>query len=80
MYLKGDALSVSNYLKRIEIPLANLESVEASSWWGWQPRTITVRLKSATEFGKSIVFVPRFGGYGAGEIANELKALIAAWR
>jgi hypothetical protein len=80
VYLGGGSLSVSNYLKRIEIPLANVESVDASSWWGWQPRTVTVRLKSATEFGESIVFVPRLGGLEAGDIADELRALIAARR
>jgi hypothetical protein len=31
VYLEGDVLSVSNYLRRIRIPLANVESVEASS-------------------------------------------------
>lgn len=80
VYLEGDSLAVSNYLKRIEIPLSKVESVDASNWWGWQPRTVTIRLKSATEFGESIVFVPRLGGLEAGELADELRALIAARR
>lgn len=79
--LKGDVLSVSNYLKRREIPLANLERVDASSWWwGSNPRTITIRLKSPSEFGDRIVFVPRLAGLEAGEIADELRNLIAANR
>ena len=80
VYLEGDSLAVSNYLNRVKIPLAKVESVDASSRWGWQPRTVTIRLKSVTEFGESIVFVPRLGGMEAGEIADELRALIAARR
>ena len=78
VYLKGDVLSVSNYLKRIEIPLSAVESVKASSWWGRQPRIITLRLKSASAFGEEIVFVPRFGGLEAGEVADELRNLLAS--
>ncbi len=80
VYLKNDALSVSNYLRKIEIPLSNIESVKASSWWGWQPRTITVRLKFPSEFGEKIVFVPRGGGFGADEAADELRHLFASHR
>jgi len=77
VYLKGEVLSVSNYLKKLEIPLANLESVDASSWWGSYPRTITIRLKSPSEFGDRIIFVPRLGGLEAREITDELRNLIA---
>ena len=80
VYLEGNVLSVSNYLKRVKIPLADVDSVEASSWWGWQPRTVTVRLKSANEFGDSIVFVPRGAGMSAGRIADELQWKIEALR
>jgi hypothetical protein len=78
VYVENDVLSVSNYLKRIKVPLSDVESVEASSWWGWQPRTITVLLKLPSEFGESIVFVPRLGGLAAGEITDELHKLIAS--
>src|ERR1044071_2276971 len=80
VYLKGDSLSISNYLKRVEIPLSNVDSVEASSWWGWQPRTITLYLKTSSEFGDRIVFVPRLGGMEAGEIAEELRNLAAPYK
>jgi len=80
VYLNDGRLSVSNFWKRIEIPLSNVDVVEASSWWGLQPRTITLYLKSPSEFGKRIVFVPRLGGLEASELSEELRQLLAAHR
>src|SRR3954464_4651449 len=40
VYLEDDTLRVSNYIKRITIPVREIEQVRASSWWGRQPRTI----------------------------------------
>jgi len=80
VYLKGGRLSVSNFRKKIEIPLSDVDVVEASSWWGLRPRTITIYLKSPSEFGKRIVFVPRLGGLEASEMTEELRQLIAAHR
>ena len=77
VHLQGDVLSVSTFLRRGEIPLANVESVSASSWWGWQPRTVTVTLKSPSEFGERIVFVPRDAGMRADRTASELRGLIS---
>lgn len=34
VYLRGDVLSVSTFLRGAEIPLANVESISASSWLG----------------------------------------------
>lgn len=80
VYLEGNVLSVSNYVRGVKISLTEVDNVEASSWWGRQPRTVTVRLKSATEFGDSIVFVPRGAGMSAGRIADELRWRIEALR
>jgi hypothetical protein len=73
VYLKGNTLYVSNFLKRTEIPVSNIESVEASSWWGWQPRTIILKLKSPAEIGDEIIFVPKPLGFMASETANQLR-------
>ncbi|HQR34411.1 MAG TPA: hypothetical protein PLK30_16850 [Blastocatellia bacterium] len=73
VFLENDALYVSNFLKQIRLPLAEIQDVNVSSFWRWQPRTIKLNLKTETEFGRTIVFVPRFMGYEASEIAKELK-------
>jgi hypothetical protein len=75
VHLAGDDLYVSNYLKKIRIPLAEVKEVEASSVWGWHPRTVTLTLNSPSEFGDRIVFVPRGAGFGASEVARELKRM-----
>jgi hypothetical protein len=80
VYLTEDSLSVSNYLKRIEIPFTNIESVTASGWLGGRPSTIKLKLKSPSEFGESIVFVPRLAGFEASEIADELRQLMVSRR
>src|ERR1044072_4942590 len=77
VYLEGDAFYVSNYLKRVKIPLSEVKEIKASSWWGWQPRTVTMILKSPSEFGDRIVFVPRGAGLGASEVEQQLKQLLA---
>jgi hypothetical protein len=64
VYLEDDGLRVSNYFKSIDIPLSNIKDINASSWWGWQPQTIILRLYSPTEFGTKIIFVPRYLKFG----------------
>jgi hypothetical protein len=73
IYLGGDALYVSNYLRRIEIPLTGIESVHVSSRWAHWPRTITVLLKSPSEFGESFVFVHGVWRAEPEEIAAQLR-------
>lgn len=62
VYLAGDTLYVSNYLRQIRIPLSEVTSVEVSDMsgrWKWEPPTIAIRLRWPTEFGRRIVFIPR---------------------
>ena len=77
VYLAGSTLYVSNYLKKVKIPLSEVKEIKASSWWGWQPRTVTMTLKARSEFGDRIVFVPRGVGLGDSEVEQELKRLLA---
>lgn len=45
VYLAGDTLYVSNYLRQIRIPLSEVASLEASSIWEWEPlNVVSIRL------------------------------------
>jgi len=72
VHLQGQMLRVSNYIKRINIPVSAIKKVEASSWWGRQ-RTIKITLWKDMGFGKTIIFVPRLFGRAASEIEQELR-------
>jgi hypothetical protein len=49
-------LYVSNYLKEIVIPISQIEKVTENNWFKFQK--IEIQLKSATEFGDKILFMP----------------------
>ena len=74
VYVEGNRLIVTRFRKRIIFPLADVVGVEPSRWSA--PRTITLYLKSPSDFGSKIVFVPRL----IGPSASELRELIAAQR
>jgi len=73
VFLDGCDLSVSNYLRKIRIPVSNISSIEGSSFWGWQPQTVTISFKSQTAFGSDIVFVPAGGWMWAERYAESLR-------
>jgi hypothetical protein len=61
VYLDDRFLHVSNYIKQVSIPLAFIDNVKATgggSWWRWPPYRVVVTLKSTSEFGNEIKFVP----------------------
>lgn len=66
--------------KEIRIPLSEIDRVEAS--YMRRPKQITLWLKSPSEFGRKIVFVPRqrlFEGIREGHpLVEELKAMVQA--
>lgn len=76
--LSGGSLLISNYLKTIEVPLSEVESVETMGFWGWQPQTITLTLKSESGFGKEIVYISRGAGLNAKPFADELRQMITS--
>jgi hypothetical protein len=80
VYLDSEALIVSNYLKRIKIPLSSIESVHVSSRWAHWPRTITVLLKAPSGFGESFMFVNGIWGCEPEEIAAQLRNSVASQR
>ena len=73
VHLQDQTLRVSNYIKRINIPVSSIKDVKASSRWGGQPRTIKITLWKDTAFGKTIIFVPRLLGFAASQTEQELR-------
>ena len=78
VHLSSDALYISDYFRLIAIPLEQIVNMEASSWWAYHPRTITMDLSQPSKFGPQIVFIPRGLHFLASEIVDEIRALIAA--
>jgi hypothetical protein len=77
VHLGNGVLYISNYLKVIEVPVSEIAKIEASSFWGWQPQTVKLKLKSSTVFGKEIVFVPNGGWMNAKAYADDLRQDLA---
>jgi hypothetical protein len=69
-------LYVSNYLKEIAIPLSEIDDVTENVWVNIHP--VTIHLRSPSEFGDKIVFMPTvrfFAFFSSHPVINELKAL-----
>jgi hypothetical protein len=68
-------LYVSNYLKEIEIPISEIYDVTENKWINIHP--VTIHLKSPSEFGDKIIFMPkvRFFAFGSHPVVSELKEL-----
>ena len=71
---------VAGLRKEIQIPLSEVDVVEAS--FMWRPKQITLWLKSPSEFGRKIVFVPHqrlFESMREGhKLVEELRAMVKA--
>lgn len=50
------AIYASGYVRKEEIPLSDIISIEESS--GVKPKQVTLRLRSPSAFGRKIVFIP----------------------
>lgn len=70
VFLKGDRLAVSNYLKEIEIPLSDVERVSGPE--NSSHRRIAIQLRTPSSFGDEIVFMPPL--FGAREAADALRS------
>ena len=69
-------LYVSNYLKEFAIPLSEICDVTENVWINIHP--VTIHLKSPSEFGNKIVFMPKrrmFALFGSHPVVSELKEL-----
>lgn len=75
----GDYLYVSNYIKKARIPLSEIYDVTENVWLNIHP--VTIHLKSPSEFGDKIIFMPQvrfFAFFGTHPVVAELKALAGA--
>jgi len=71
-----DFLYVSNYLKEVSIPLSEIYDVTENMWVNIHP--VTIHLKSPSEFGDKIVFMPPtryFAFFSSHPVVKELKEL-----
>jgi len=73
----SDTLYVFDWFKRIAIPLSEIEHVYYSGGVG----LVFVRLKSPSDFGSKIAFMPTFGAsmfsmLGSASVAEELRELV----
>ena len=69
-------LYVSNYMKEITVPLTEIYDVTENIWINIHP--VTIHLKSPSEFGDKIRFMPKtrfFAWFSSHPIVNELKEL-----
>ena len=75
VYVDDQFLYVSNYFKEISISLSEILDVRQAQWGNNQP--ISVRLKSPSEFGDKIVFMPtaRAFPFGTHPVISELRTL-----
>jgi hypothetical protein len=75
-----DFLYASNYLREIAIPWAEIRDVTESVWINTHP--VTIHLKSPSEFGDKIVFMPktRFSFFSSHPVVKELKQLARSKR
>lgn len=72
----GRFLYVSNYVDEITIPLSQISDVTENRWVKGHP--VTIHLKSPSEFGDKIVFLPiiePFLFWGSHPVVSELKAM-----
>ena len=73
--MNGSHLYVSNYRREIQIPFSDVERVTETFFFG--PKLITVILKSPTEFGTRIRFLPEdilFDAFRSHPIVKELRS------
>ena len=76
--VRADATNiyVSNYIRDVTIPLANICNVTENRLLNWHP--VRVHFGEPTRFGTSIVFMPKirwFGLWSSHPVVAELKAL-----
>jgi len=74
--IDDDFLYVSNFIKEISIPLSEIYDVTENVWFSIHP--VTIHLRSQSEFGDKIVFMPTtrlFPFFSSHPVVSELKDL-----
>lgn len=72
VFLEGDSLVISNFVKQIRVPFSEISHVDNPDYSNL--RRIKIIFHQPTEFGKEIVFAPSW--FDAKEIAKLLKSKI----
>ena len=72
-------LNILNYTKEIAVPLSEILNVTQSSWLSLRGESVTIYLRSPSEFGNKIEFLPkaRLWAFGQHPVVRELKSLAA---
>lgn len=73
----GDFLYVSNFMKEIQISLTEVEKITENILAGHNP--VTIHLKTPSEFGRKILFMPTFrffAFFSSHPITDELRNLV----
>lgn len=70
VWLDGDHLVVSNYLRDTRVALDQVVGVKRN-WDGW--RTVTITLASSTPFGRKIRFFPDFYSEAAERLRDAVR-------
>jgi hypothetical protein len=73
----GTNLVVANYWREARIPFKSIEAVEPV-WW-YRGRMVRVRFSLATPFGKTVYYLPKWGGLRAmfSSPEEELKTVLS---
>ena len=79
--LDEEALHISNYLREIRVPLEQVQDITESVWISMHP--VRIELRSETEFGERIVFMPRirpFAFWSSHPVVAEIREAAARMR
>jgi hypothetical protein len=71
-----DNLYISNYFREFAVPYGQVMEVSENRWVSGHP--VTLKLRTESEFGRAITFLPRarmFGFFSAHPIVGEIRAL-----
>jgi|GEM_PF-730937 len=78
--MSADALIISNYRRRIDVPLRDVEAISGSLLMS--PELIWLRFRHPTPFGEKVVFMPKFRffsfHFSRHPLVAELQALISS--
>ena len=74
--VKNEKLLISNYIKKIQIPLTEISNVSENGFINIRP--VTIHFKEQTEFGQKITFMPfaRFALFSSHPVVKELEEIM----
>ena len=75
--LDDKALYISNFIQEIEVPLREVSDISENRWINIHP--ITLIFKNRTQFGSSVVFMPkaRFSIFSSHPVVAEIREAIS---